>query len=165
MFERCRRPAKGEKRTVRVVIVNERNEVLLLQKSGTSNASNLREVPGGGIEKKDRSIFRARTIKNAAIREVEEETGITLKRKQLRVIGGFDYRFQGKNDIGSQERKVEVLFVKIKGTINVTVTEEEGNKHVDAAWVSRDIFDALGRSVELSGNTKPISTMLDFAGV
>lgn len=165
MFERSRRTIRGERKTVRVVIVNERDEVLLLQKSPKSNASNLWEAPGGGIENRDKSIFRRWTLKNAAIREVREETGIKLKRKDLCVIGGFDYTYQGKKDNKPQKRKVEVLYVRVKGDPDIRVKEDGGNKHVDATWVPRDIFVAMGCFVELSGNTKPLPTMLDFAHV
>lgn len=165
MVEVDRRPSEKIRKTVRVVLVNEANEVLLLQKSPKSNASNLWEVPGGGIEKRDKSLFRRRTLKNAAIREVKEETGATLKRRDLQIIGGFNYRYQGKKDTIMQERCVEVLFIRVKGNLNVSITEDGGNKHVGKRWVPRGTFAAMGRSIELSGNTKPIPTMLDFANV
>lgn len=71
--------AKRRKPRVRVLIFNEKNEILLVRSWFSHQQWSL---PGGGIQRGEMPIL-------AAIREAAEETGINLAHEDLEEAGGF----------------------------------------------------------------------------
>lgn len=65
-----------------VIIENEKEEILLQERSDTLDFG----IPGGGME-------LGENLKQAAVREIREETGIELSEKELDLFGIFS----GKN--------------------------------------------------------------------
>lgn len=82
---------------------NQRTFVWCQQRGGHDNLSGLLEFPGGKIEAKE-------TPELAAIREVLEETGISLKLEQIQRLGSFEFDdltifvhiFEDLNDLFSE---------------------------------------------------------------
>ena len=69
---------KGQRR-VRVLVLNEKDEVLLVRSwFGHQRWS----LPGGGIKRRERPVV-------AAVREVFEETGVTLDERKCTQLGEF----------------------------------------------------------------------------
>ncbi|KAK0673118.1 NUDIX hydrolase domain-like protein [Cercophora samala] len=88
------------------------------------------ETPGGGVENSDRSIV------SAAVREVQEETGLVVDvaRDILGVVGGFAEWEEPKT--GLWWRKV-VFLVGIMGD-ELPVVRLEAREHRDWRWVTEE---------------------------
>ena len=68
---------------VEIWIINEDKEVLLTQRSKEKESYPLYwETTGGGIKKGEK-------LEDAAVREVQEETGISVDREQLHLMGDY----------------------------------------------------------------------------
>lgn len=67
-----------------VIVMNDRNEILLQLRSDTNDWG----VPGGGLELGD-------SFEEAAIRELQEETGLTAHNLELlKLVSGQDFYFR-----------------------------------------------------------------------
>src|SRR4051794_24649317 len=59
------------------------NKILIVRRSAADYLGGQYELPGGGVD-------QGETLTEAAIREVKEETGLTVS-KVITVFAGFDY--------------------------------------------------------------------------
>lgn len=109
--------------TTKTIILNEKDEMLLLRigiHTQQPERSNTYDLPGGFVD-------NGESERDGAIREIQEETAITLKGDDLRLVYGMtDY---------NPDRNVSVthlLYIaKLDHTPNVTVSWE----HKSFEWV------------------------------
>ena len=108
-----------------VWIINDKDEILIQQRLATAKkCPNMWETASGGAEAGDDAIC-------GAIREVEEELGLKVKKKDLKYIGSF----ARINDF------VEVFLLKSNVKINKLKLQED---EVQAAkWVSISEFEKI----------------------
>ena len=104
--------------TVRGILYNEKNEILLLKRHSNSRTNpNMWELPGGKV---DSGEF----FDEALIREFKEETGLDI------LLGDFYYAIQ--DDFPHKRTVVTILEVEIKPktSTNIMISDE----HVDYMW-------------------------------
>ena len=90
------------------------NKVLILKKNYDGDKWHL---PGGGVEANE-------TVETACIREIAEETGISVR--EVKYAGSTNFFYKDKQFIG-------VRFSAKSPTDTVTLSEE----HTDFAWITR----------------------------
>ncbi len=150
--------------TVRCVLENSHDQILLLQKSVNSKASELFEFPGGKID--DIAAGSSTLIEQlkAVVNEVKEETGLDISDYSPLKFDEFSYQFiAGKNLL---RRRVHMFFVRLapavlQVTVNSTVIGGLlEDKHQLFKWVSKnDLFD-LKVNDKLSGNSQHFEKVL-----
>lgn len=106
------------KRLVSKVVIISNNQVLMLQKNGSLKW----ELPGGHLEAKE-------SFKQAAKREVREETKLSIEKSMLEKIDRTEDR----------EYVQTVYKYNLTGKNKVKLSDE----HVDYKWVSRSGLDRL----------------------
>lgn len=106
-----------EKPVVGAVIVNEKNEILLLKRPIDDFMGGINELPSGNMEKGE-------DIKSALLREVKEETNLEIE-KIVRYLGFFDYL----SGSGKKARQFNFLVTVKKGEIKLT-------EHDDYFWAN-----------------------------
>jgi len=108
--------------TVRAIIKNEENKFLLIQRESHDHFGGYWEFPGGGVE-------IGETVEQALARELQEETGFTIKTID-QFLGHCDYvSFLGT---GKSIREF-IFFVTPNSYSNITLTE-----HDAYTWVKRE---------------------------
>jgi 8-oxo-dGTP pyrophosphatase MutT (NUDIX family) len=146
----------GEKprETVRVILVDDADNVLLLQKSEHSVARHLHEFPGGNIDEISGTAPTLLEQKQAAIREAVEETGFSLSRRALRKAETFTYPYNGIS------RRVHVFVAHVPGVeppfVFGQMKDKEGHPldlHAGGKWVSLPELDRLKDENKLIGNS------------
>lgn len=129
-----RRRMNGNMTRVRVVIINERDEVLLVRSWFSRQKWSL---PGGGIQ-------RLETSAQAAVREVFEETALLLASNQLQPLGTFTHE-------EPTPFRIECMLVRLRAR-PVRPSLLRRFEILDAAWVplgslpgnrSKTVDDAL----------------------
>lgn len=108
------------------VAVVKDNKILLARRAQHDFLGGQYELPGGGVDPGE-------TITDAAIREVAEETGLTV----TRVIGTFD-GFDYTTDKKPRVRQINFL-VEADGTVTL-----DPNEHDEYAWIGETEIDTLG---------------------
>lgn len=103
---------------VRVAVLNNKNEVLLVKHSYRKNYF----FPGGGVLKKEK-------FNKAAKRELFEEIGLTLNEKDFVFRGIYQYFEEGKNDV------IAFYTVKLLSDVKINVDNIE---IVEATWFKLD---------------------------
>lgn len=115
---------------VDAILVSEENKILVLQRAGY-----MKQFPGkwgfvgGTVEKKDNSV------KEAAIREIKEETDIELTKNELDNMEYFDKQeHEGEN--GETVADTEYWLVKLDTTPEIKISKE----HRRYEWVDEESF-------------------------
>lgn len=110
----------------RVLVINNKNEILILKRSVNGSNPNKYELPGGKINQGEQPI-------DAAVRELAEETGVFTKKENLRIV----YLFCSDPEDGVTWCDV-IYKLNLSKAPEVILSEE----HVSAVFVSQsDIFD------------------------
>ncbi len=145
---------KKPRETVRVVLVDDAGNILMLDKSPTSVGAGFSEFPGGNIDDMAGMYPTVAEQRRAALAEAHEETGLEIPRKSLRKADDFTYTH---NDIS---RNVHVFVARIPGIRPAfsfgQLKDEQGHPldlHSGGRWVSRDELDALKNDNRLLGNS------------
>jgi 8-oxo-dGTP diphosphatase len=124
-----------------VVIENEIGEILILKRSSRSRLQGWC-LPGGRLEKGE-------SIKDAALREAEEETNISLKKGRIKFIG------IGHSVKGFQ---VAIYYYKLLKTPKVRLSRE----HDDYAWTNEpEKFEMAGNTLNYIQKVKNIENMFE----
>lgn len=107
--------------SVAVVILNEKDEILMIKSKRYSTNSVEWEIPAGRIEKNE-------TKEEAARRECIEETGCTLK--------DLTYLCYENPENGMSDLKVHIFVAKVRAEENVIDENEVKEKH----WLNKKII-------------------------
>lgn len=109
---------------VSVIILNEKQEVLLVQRTD----NHLWGLPAGSIEINE-------TPEEAAVREVQEETGLLIKKNQVilnQVFGGSDFFYTYPN--GDQCSNIVISYVTHNFTGELALCTEETKNARFFSW-------------------------------
>ena len=115
---------------VDAILVSDDNKILVLQRAGY-----MKQFPGkwgfvgGSVEKKDSSV------KDAAIREIEEETGLELTQNEQANMKYFDKQGH-EGDNGEIVSDTEYWLVRLDSTPEIKISRE----HRRYEWVDEDSF-------------------------
>ena len=115
---------------VDAILISEENKILILQRAGY-----MKQFPGkwgfvgGTVEKKDSSV------KDAAIREIEEETGLELTQNEQANMKYFDKQGH-EGDNGEIVSDTEYWLVRLETTPEIKLSRE----HRRYEWVDEDSF-------------------------
>ena len=110
----------AETRAVAKAILVADNNILILRRSDTDTRRPLQwDLPGGAID-------RGEDIKQACVREVKEETGITVRAADLKTIYAM-------TELVDDAISATFMFF----TVSVPLTEAVlSSEHIEARWVS-----------------------------
>lgn len=107
------------KTVAKVFIQNDKNEILLLVRNSIdSHRPGGYDLPGGGVDEGE-------SIEMAAIREVEEESGIKLRPSDLKLIYGAT-GWPGNNYVG----RVKLAFIASVDEAEIVLSDE----HEKYSW-------------------------------
>tara|TARA_Y100000590_G_scaffold318458_1_gene360318 strand:+ start:2593 stop:3051 length:459 start_codon:yes stop_codon:yes gene_type:complete len=122
-----------QKTVVGAIVVNDESKVLLMRRVSDDFMGGLVELPSGTVD-------AGENIPDALVREVAEETGLTIT-EITNYTGSFDY----KSGSGKNTRQLNFT-VKVKAG-DVTLAPEE---HDEFYWVStsEELFNELNISKE-----------------
>jgi len=115
---------------VDAILVSEENKILVLQRAGY-----MKQFPGkwgfvgGSVEKKDNFV------KDAAIREIKEETGIELTKTEQANMKYFDKQ-EHEGDNGETVSDTEYWLVRLETTPEIKISKE----HRRYEWVDEESF-------------------------
>ena len=132
---------------VAIVLLSEDDKVLLLQRRG-SHRQGCWAVPGGWVERSDT------TLESAAIREAQEETGISVQRCYF-----LCHTTEDHPEIGI--RSVTMYMISFPGDWTGTATILEPNKCSDMRWFSlvkanalpENMFPGLDEALRIAGQS------------
>jgi 8-oxo-dGTP diphosphatase len=111
-----------------VAIVRD-GKLLMARRIANDFLGGIYELPGGGVDEGE-------TISESAIREIKEETGLTVSRI-VTVFDGFDYSTDKKPKV----RQVNFIVEVEPGDIVL-----DSNEHDDFAWVDENNADDIKMS-------------------
>jgi 8-oxo-dGTP diphosphatase len=97
--------------TADCMVINDRNEILLVQR-GNEPFKGCWALPGGFMEMDE-------TLEHAAVRELEEETGLKVEEKSIRLVGV--YSTLGRDPRG---RTVTAAFAMHVGSANAVAGDD-----------------------------------------
>jgi len=123
----------GVKRIVVGAIIKNKNRFLLLKRKKDDYLGGLVEFPSGGVEEKE-------TLEQALIREIKEETGLTVTR-----IGDYVNSFDYDSLSGKRSRQFNFLTETKNGTIILS-------EHDEFYWVEKGDIEKFN----ISDNVKKI---------
>lgn len=140
----------GANPTVDLVIINHENKILLIKRSEKSEACpSMWALPGGfvdsltdpSVDKKDRKFIEgAETPEQAALREVKEETNLTLENVVISPVGIYEGNNRDPRDTEQAWSKSHAFFYRIPQ--EVFEAQKEHIRGLDDAedvdWVSMD---------------------------
>ena len=171
--------------TVRVALLYH-GKFLTLQKSADSKNPEAIELPGGKIDEIKGNTSTLEEQKQAAIQEVQQETGIEINKLPIEKIDNFEIYFEAtdKNGIKKKyKRMIHLFLVRIPDSqelipkINQTLNEigEPEDKHKTYTWISPNTLinsvTALQENPEsgekvypLSRNSRHIKKLLTATG-
>lgn len=116
-------------KAAKVLIRNDRNELLVLYRNEHPQFGNSADLPGGTVERKEH-------VAAAAVREVQEETGIVLD------ISTLEHRVTSRA-YGGVFEQYSLFEATLEATPEVTLSWEHG----DFGWLTADAFiDAAQRT-------------------
>jgi 8-oxo-dGTP pyrophosphatase MutT (NUDIX family) len=131
-----------------IVCFSENDDILILRRSNIDSRSGQWTVPGGHIDEEDASI------EAGAIRELEEETGLTCQKKDLVYLGD------------PKPKKYYFYTKEWSGDINISIPNPKTGEieHDDYKWASindiKDIANSeipiylLEKALDMSKNAK-----------
>lgn len=137
---------KGEqegivKNVVGAIILNEKNEVLIMSRKTDDFMGGIDELPSGNME-------QGENIYDSLIREVKEETNLDVVNVKL-YIGSFDY-ISGK---GKKARQYNFV-LDVKNTGNIILTE-----HDEYKWLT---IEEIRKSNKITDEVKYILEICYF---
>lgn len=126
------------KNVVGAILLNEKNEILVMTRKKDDFMGGIDELPSGNMESGE-------NIYEALYREVKEETNLDIE-KVLSYINSFDY-ISGS---GKKARQFNFA-VKVKSIDNIQLTEHDSYKWViiDEARNNSNITDEVKFSLEI----------------
>lgn len=126
------------KNVVGAILLNEKNEILVMTRKKDDFMGGIDELPSGNMESGE-------NIYEALCREVKEETNLDIE-KVLSYINSFDY-ISGS---GKKARQFNFA-VKVKSIDNIQLTEHDSYKWVtiDEARNNSNITDEVKFSLEI----------------
>ncbi len=120
--------------TVKAVVVNDKNEILLLQRSKKGFNPEKWDLPGGHLEKGE-------TIKEAVMREVSEETGLEIEVGEILEIAEFS---KDSEQFKDEKRGLRFLaYLKQEDKVKIS------SEHQNYGWFTLD--QALEKLSEKDG--------------
>ena len=137
---------KGEqegivKNVVGAIILNEKNQVLIMSRKTDDFMGGIDELPSGNME-------QGENIYEALVREVKEETNLDVVNVKS-YIGSFDYIF------GSGKKARQYNFaLNVKNTGNIILTE-----HDEYNWLT---IEEIRKSSKITEEVKYILEICDF---
>jgi 8-oxo-dGTP diphosphatase len=114
-----------------VAIVRDK-KILMVRRASDDFLGGNYELPGGGVDDGE-------SIIECAIREVREETGLTIS-KVINTFAGFDYSTDRKPHV----RQVNFIVEVKKGDVRL-----DPNEHSEYKWVDNDNIDDISMSDEI----------------
>lgn len=114
--------------TIKAVILNDKNEVLLIKRpENDHHGAGKWDLPGGGLEETER-------IPDGIKREIEEEVGIKIKIENIICINDFEEKHAEKHNVDSREvstigKGIRVLAYHESGEIKLS------DEHDEYEWV------------------------------
>lgn len=134
----------GSTITARVVIKNEEDKILFLQKDETSKASGLWELPGGNVEDGE-------DILEGIVREIKVETGLDIKKEELNFLGAFEYLVP----VDGVGKRVVCQFSASVGAdrSKVVIGTDSEDRHSDFKWMSVEEINQLRKDGKILGNS------------
>ena len=137
---------KGEqegivKNVVGAIILNEKNQVLIMSRKTDDFMGGIDELPSGNME-------QGENIYDALVREVKEETNLDVVNVKL-YIGSFDY-ISGK---GKKARQYNFV-LDVKNTGNIILTE-----HDEYKWLT---IEEIRKSNKITDEVKYILEICYF---
>lgn len=134
---------------VKALIINSKDEIML------GYSYNTYQFPGGTLEEGE-------TLIDTLNREIEEETGINLKLKDIEPFLALYGYYKDYPDIG-KNKKVEIYYYEIKtdelpklNNTNYTDSEKKGNFKLKTIPLE-DIENELNKNVSEFGDSKGIA--------
>ena len=144
LYELLIRKGKQEgivKNVVGVIILNEKNKVLIMSRKTDDFMGGIDELPSGNME-------QGENIYDSLIREVKEETNLDVVNVKL-YIGSFDY-ISGK---GKKARQYNFV-LDVKNTGNIILTE-----HDEYKWLT---IEEIRKSNKITDEVKYILEICYF---
>ena len=144
LYELLIRKGKEEgivKNVVGAIILNEKNQVLIMSRKTDDFMGGIDELPSGNME-------QGENIYDAIIREVKEETNLDVVNVKL-YIGSFDY-ISGSGKYARQYNFV----LDVKNTGNIILTE-----HDEYNWL---IIEEIRKSSKITDEVKYILEICYF---
>lgn len=131
-----------EKHVVGAIILNEKNEVLIMSRKVEDFMGGIDELPSGNMEKNE-------TIEMALKREVKEETHLELQ-EIICYINSFDY-ISGS---GKKARQYNFLVITKSGDIKLTEHDEYKWQDIDQIEENNNITNEVKECIKLCLNIK-----------
>lgn len=142
-----------------IFIINDNDEILIQQRLATAKkCPNMWEVASGGVNASETSL-------DGAIREVKEELGITVDKKDLTFIGSYarinDYVeiFLLKSNISVSDLKLQEDEVQNAKWVKIEEFEkiiEEGNASDTGYFIFKEYYNKFYNTYVVFENGKPV---------
>ena len=132
-----------DKEAVAIVVLNDKDEVLLIKSDRYHTQSVEWEIPAGGVDENEKPH-------DAAVREAFEETGYTVENPK------FIYRYNPSN--GSSDQVVNIYSARA----GVKTGEPDPQEVSETKWVSKHEIKEMLRKNEINCGLSLIGLMLVF---
>ncbi len=141
-------------KTVRCIVFFQ-DRILMLKKSLDSNNPGAWEFPGGKIEK---DLDSEDYLRESAVRELKEETGINIDQSNLhRIANSQKITFEYKGKTKAREIFYFSLILKIKPAVILSSLlnsyGESEDKHDDFDWFTKDEYRKMVGEGTVSQNS------------
>lgn len=158
------KPEKQEREpeieNVRVALFH-KGKFLVLEKSANSKNPNALEFPGGKVDHMEGETSTMEEQKDAAMREIQEETHIDVSRFPMEHVEDYSVYFETQKQDGSRKphrRRVHLFFIRIPDEEEIGVTIDtlknvEGmseDKHSGYYWLTPE--ELAAKATQLEGN-------------
>ncbi|MCA9387148.1 NUDIX hydrolase [Candidatus Dojkabacteria bacterium] len=142
---------------VRTIVINSKNQILLLRKSPNSKNPGIYEFPGGKVDSIG-SIPSDTAIIEAAVRELQEETRIICNLKDLTEINmKYLHSFQYNSKIFCRDYRFYKLILKNDPTVKIGLQIGDDSKpednHDGFVWVDFNEYEDMRISGKTGSNS------------